>query len=133
MKLKNQVCSLELSKQLEKLGVKQNSFWYWFNPFKNQGWELVRYLEWDFNMHHEFYRAYSVAELGEMLPEDYKITLMKDNREITVGLWNLDKKWGKERHCSNFEAKTEADARAKMLIYLIENKTNSLLIEQRKE
>lgn len=29
MKLENQVCSLELSKRLKELGVKQDSLWWW--------------------------------------------------------------------------------------------------------
>ena len=41
MKLEDQVCSLELSKRLKELGVKQDSLWYWnakegYTPYISQ-------------------------------------------------------------------------------------------------
>ena len=63
MKLENQVCSLELSKRLKELGVKQDSLWGYldhgdlnFYPVLNS--ELI-YLKAE-------YSAFTVAELGEL-------------------------------------------------------------------
>ena len=114
MKLEKQVCSLELAKKLKELGVKQESVWYWtqtFNPkrkphpyqFEIQGCGRA-------DTHHK-YSAFTVAELGEMLPSGYYSI-----REGSV--WECWLRNGTQK----VEASTEADARAKMLIYLLENK-----------
>ena len=113
MKLENQVCSLELAKKLKELGVKQESYFYW-QEFEGQvalrsayrGNELPR---------DDRYSAFTVAELGEMLPMIY--TPVKDiNGFKEKWLWVNNKA---EKHWEN----TEADARAKILIYLLENNT----------
>lgn len=67
MKLENQVCSLELSKRLKELGVKQKSYFIWAN---NNLIPRISMMELD---KHELFEthicaAFTVAELGEMLP-----------------------------------------------------------------
>lgn len=65
MKLEQQVCSLELSKRLKELGVKQNSHFSWEELFGKPEYRL------DVTIHGEHrVSAFTVAELGEMLPED---------------------------------------------------------------
>lgn len=114
MKLENQVVSLELSKKLKELGVKQESLWYWvlFVGNKNQEWSVV---DKDFDVS-EINRipAPTVAELGELLPCATKIG--------DIRFYNI----GKQKHITmgdiNIVEFTEANARSKLLIYLIENK-----------
>ncbi len=123
MTLENQVCSLELAKRLKELGVKQESFCYWItNTNGHNPW-----LKWRKNVDCpcEFfttanvkvrYSAFTVAELGEMLPPSVRVNKEFDDKNekiFYVGLHHGD--W-------RISADTEADARAKMLIYLLENK-----------
>ena len=58
--------------------------------------------------------AFTTAELGEMLPEDCRTRRSIDEK----GKWLVDAL--STDHF--FRADTEADTRAKMLIYLLENK-----------
>lgn len=121
MKLEQQVCSLELSKRLRELGVKQESVFYWSQGgIYNEGtdWQVCyasratringKELDW--------YSAFTVAELGEMLPKN---VLWQSITGFTVGAWSCEVMIGHEHH--RVGADTEADARASMLIYLIEN------------
>ena len=137
MTLENQVVSLEIAKKLKELGVKQLSiFWWQHEPFSSQGeqnWKLVFGNQYKDFEHHVF--AFTVAELGEMLPttlkERYFLHIAPPH---TVGVWVLwyededyekmflNKKEG-EWHVND---KSEADARGKMLIYLLENKLITL-------
>lgn len=131
MKLENQVCSLELAEKLKELGVKQESLFYW----EHKGWdekEPIHKLlpEWEINLK-DFqpfrFSAFTVAELGEMLPEWVTIEGKKYHGQTNRS--------GKDFYCSYGEygkgaylmnhlevANTEANARTKMLIYLLENK-----------
>ena len=114
MKIKNQVCSLELAKKLKELGVKKEGYFaYYYNPY--HGGVSAKTLLWEYKKERYQYKsfacfAFTVAELGEILPKkvNWKMLYYKD-------VWNLD--FGDYR----VGEKTEADARAKMLIYLIEN------------
>jgi len=116
--LENQVCNLELSKKLERLGVKQESVWYWVRfdhgNKKVKDWALLErkncFNEED-TLHIDYVSAFTVAELGEMLKESKSF-----QSSDKIGQWCC---WTTE---TVTHAKTEADARAKMLIYLIENK-----------
>src|ERR1051325_10817319 len=62
MQLEQQVCSLELAKRLRELGVKQESYFYWF--FEEYNHEPVG---WRIQTEEGDYSAFTVAELGEML------------------------------------------------------------------
>lgn len=122
MKLEDQVVSLKLANKLKKLGVTQKSFLYWDNDGKGN-WQIIVPLFYNsLNAKLEMFKsnkaiaAFTVAELGEMLPSHHT-----DMIKVKDG-WIV-------RYCEhehNFfitqEAPTEADARAKMLIYLLENK-----------
>ncbi len=124
MKLENGVCALKYSKRLRKLGVKQKSLfwyvvkessltkkpvgslWYWKEEFSGQ----------------EICSAFTVAELGEMLPRLYLSSQVAKGEKPK---WCVFPKivaderanWGDERIV---RANTEANARAKMLIHLLE-------------
>jgi hypothetical protein len=94
LQLKDQVVSLDRAKRLKEMGVPQNAVYQWIT-FDGKAVELVRKLDMPFS---DYYRqhfaqpiadAFTVAELGAMLPE-----------------------FQNDPH--------EADARAQMLIALLE-------------
>lgn len=111
MKLEDQVCSLELAQKLWDLKVEQKSWFFWEqNRFgKEDDWRLVYYSEVGLNYTRS---AFTVAELGEMLP------ILVWTEKYRDGYWMAKS----NTVTATFPAGTEADARAKMLIYLIENK-----------
>ncbi len=120
MKLENQVVNLELSKHIKQLGVKQDSLWYWHDEPVFVGGEIDQFL----NRYKEgnCFSAFTVAELGEMLPESiqedgytYYLEIDKDGR----GIWAVtyDSKYSSIRKWGT----TEANARARMVVYLKEN------------
>lgn len=145
MKLKQQVSSKKPSKRLKELGVKQKSLWYWNYQAFITGYQWILTMSRpDFGEDQEIeqttegYSAFTVAELGEMLPrynvksfpwtwETAPIFLNGENQfEINF----LDDRYVDDRetmqHFSLLSepiyASTEADSRAAMLIYLLENK-----------
>jgi hypothetical protein len=122
MKLEQQVCSLDLAKRLKELGVKQSSFLYWFkytedrDCFLNVGLPTGAY-NGSVHDHHaenwrdgEIWSAFTVAELGEMLSP----TMVEGKR-----FWFSDTR--EARSNATFMI-NEANSRAEMLIYLLENK-----------
>lgn len=124
MRLEEQVVSLELAKRLKELGVKQESIFAWC---KNElGHITLVYLpQWipQIKKHGEWWAAFTVAELGEMLPPLCEIKRTRENNWRLEYISTLTVKDGRphfDRH--SVRADTEADARAKMLIYLIEQK-----------
>jgi hypothetical protein len=141
MELEQQVCSLELAKRLKQLGVKQECLFYWDEnwdsdvPGGKHWWSLTR--SWERKDGNFQYSAFTVAELGEMLPKDVWFQGIRFERAFdtfqndwVVGYYYngltpsvIDKNYQIETKCA---APTEADARAKMLIYLLENKLLTL-------
>jgi hypothetical protein len=131
MKLEQQACSLELAKRLRKLGVKQESLFWWVR-WLDFGGAGKSYPQGDVlaykndpllaPKHHsdgELYRAFTVAELGEMLPHGYYSR--HGVRGYTCGAM-----LAASETKGTFQRDTEADVRATMLIYLLENKLLSL-------
>ena len=115
MKLSEQVCALEQAKKLYALGVERRSLFYHFHG---------RIEHEAFGS--EYYSAFTVAELGVMLPMQvtsgkydlkggYGVSVISplcfamDDAEDAGNKFN----WGRYA--------TEAEARAAMLIYLLEN------------
>lgn len=119
MKLEEQVVSLELAKKMKEFGVKQKSCFYW-----DEGDGIADRLEYSPGTPLlELVSAFTVAELGEMLPasvNDSVINTFKDGSTGNWYFWYSDSKGVAKITVDN--AHTEADARAKALIYLIENK-----------
>lgn len=120
MKLEDQVCSLELAKELKEFGVKQESAFYWIGHYVNttdcvEKPETARLQLGTYGTEYMWkYAAFTVAELGEMLPLWYY------SKRLPDGSWSTD-------HVSrmdilNTNEKTEADSRATMLIQIIERK-----------
>lgn len=116
MKLEKQVTSLELSKKLKKLGVEQNGYFDWM-----KGGIVAESGVYS----GKICSAFTPAELGKVLPE----YIEKGDYVYYQSTYKLEGKW----NCAFSETegrldfpetrdKTEANARAIMLIYLIENK-----------
>lgn len=133
MKLEHQVASLELSKRLEKLGVKQESYFVWWYTeamstdvkyFPGIDWEK---REWKLKPRADDMKdsgrdiaAFTVAELGEMFTGYCfsRRTYSSAKDENWLCRWqNVHGINEKELY-----GRSEADARAKMLVYLLENK-----------
>jgi hypothetical protein len=127
MTLEEQVTRLELSKRLDELGVKQDSLFYWVDNFR--GIELCGKdnlnIEWSIHpsSNHGNWSAFTVAELGEMLPNEKTISCWSQKTCCVEPdkLWSCTYYTGSFGNAINEYGKTEADARAKMLINLIEN------------
>jgi len=134
MELKDQVCSLELSKKLKELGFKQESLFYWIWNDVDLGDTIVHKEKIENSDDFKeglFVSAYTVAELGEMFPSKiYTRKYLGKNHPTTEGnkdyIENMKKNnWYAIKYDDNMDNlqghKKEADARAKMLIYLKEN------------
>lgn len=109
MTLEQQVVSLDLAKRMKELGFKQESY---FSHDITRG----KVTTSSYTASHPTLKsvsAYTVAELGEMLPFgiSYELLTAKGEKHWNIGRDGLD---------IRFVADTEADARAKMLIYLAE-------------
>lgn len=139
MKLEDQVCSLELAKRLKELGAKQESAFEYrvyleaIYPFGLRETSLVRSgstkdsFPTYFNKGRiEVISAFTVAELGEMLPQTIDIDDDDSPYYFNQHLTNAnDKRQCQVRYGGPgfgfcvIEDK-EADARAKMLCLLLE-------------
>ena len=142
MKLEQQVTSLEISKRLKELGVKQESFFDW--ECKMGNWSLV----WgDYHVHpyvdtsdlRQYASAFTVAELGEMLPLGVRANkngkgsirgtsyfYYQEEENIGYSTYGYEGREDDLFESLDVTATTEADARGKMLIYLLENKLITL-------
>lgn len=141
MKLEQQVCSLESAKRLKELGVKQESLYNWLEA--DDGARLMKNPTLDTYKYFDQYSAFTVAELGEMLPKrlkhhwkvgsmykfkkgtyvDLRISCNERTSEWVVSYYgDTGLNDMKDIYFYGEIAKTEAEARAKMLIYLLENK-----------
>lgn len=152
MDLKNQVTNLELSKKLKDLGFKQDSLFYWTDYIisgkHDNDIEYGRAAPSIYLTNLQYISAFTVAELGELLPIVIEAINpnTKRNNFYYLHFFTLAKKdgvyieyssshthrgkfknWNNHnmQHCFIWqEDTTEANARAKMLIYL---KTNKLI------
>lgn len=119
MELEQQICSLELAKHIKSLGVNQDSFFEW-RRFDCQG----LYSEWHWGlfseniMPDESVPAFTVAELGDMSPTSLEYTAFNGSKD---GMLHHLIACSATDQVAKVHADTEADARAKMLISLIEN------------
>ena len=125
MKIEEQVTNLEFSKKLKELGVKQESLFYWktYRPDqfdKAPHPKIINFKEEPGFSENSVYSAFTAGEI--ILPQNYQIW------------WNQNA-WGPihgDQYLPGFYAEKtwiykglkrnqEADARALMLIYLLEN------------
>jgi hypothetical protein len=119
MKIEDQCCSLELAKRLKELGVKQASafMWSYYPHVDKYDLEFRPGEQGAINV-----SAFTVAELGEKLPSniEFRFFVGKPTGELHHISYNA------ETHIPRFYGDTEANARAKMLVYLLENNLISL-------
>ena len=128
MKIEDQVCSLELARKLKELDVKQESYFAWLQQGKTaDDWSesilmtMHEVKSKSYFVQDGYCSAFSVAELGEMLPmKRISFTKSKDNSCLCL-FYDYE---GVENYPAIpiFKSVTEADARAKLLIHLIESK-----------
>ncbi len=141
MELPQQVCSLDLAKRLQELGVKQESLFWWIQQVqehleRNGTVTFIPTESWVVNDRPgsaDSYSAFTVAELGEILPESIHVSGAPFHLRIThgtravhhwaIGYTNYDASWWP----GLIDEKNEANGRAKLLVYLLEN--NLLTVE----
>lgn len=122
MKLEQQCCSLQQAKRLKELGVKQKSLFYWHERHQRpQFGERITDGVMVCNDKQNAYSAFTVAELGEMLPfkvsDNYtEIETLRVSNGFRCATFNVVS----GKHLHYYERPTEAEARAAMLIHLIE-------------
>lgn len=95
MELKEQVCSLKFAKKLKKLGVNHKSL-FWWSRAKRGYWHVEYGACVEINEMTDI-PAFTVAELGGMM-QNYRLNISRI-------FWDAK----------------EADARAKLLIHLLES------------
>lgn len=153
MKIENQVCSIEQAKKLKSLGIKGNSMLTWMyavlsldgDKFENVpmlyrentgAYDLVNVLDfdkkWETTLEEDYetignYAAYSVAELGVMLP--CIRTFNYDGYTSYINYYCLCGKFYCSIDCAisgknlfKIHGDTEAQARSSILIWMLENK-----------
>jgi hypothetical protein len=129
MKLENQCVSLEIAKRLKELGCTQESLFYWHNV---DVMPSIICKHWHPERSGDFWiSAYTVAELGEILPGQFRkynqqIQLYREyfiNHAKVGDVWLTDcVNEASNTSLKTFKCETEANARGRMLIYLLENK-----------
>lgn len=145
MKLEDQVCTLEQAKKLKELGVMQESLFYWYKMPHTKGgdeyWETdeIAYNPWFVNASFpedesegdtyfvdgtEQYSAFTVAELGNLLPYRLRDEEKRENPHLRV--YRGESHWDVEYHTTfsrpfvkSREYENLADAMAHVLIHLL--------------
>lgn len=141
MKIEKQVCTFEQAKRLKELGVEQVSFFYHYQTFINSVEEFKiipsQYEDYGSILNtgcierviggmttNQFYSAFTVAELGVMLPPDLWASYSYTDDELSFAC-HFWKQIDDSQHFSNSfyrkYAETEAEARANILILLLQN------------
>ena len=127
MKIEEQVVSLELAKRLKELGVKQEILFAWrYTKGRGNNSVIATHAVPEPNDFWDHYNAYNVAELGKMLPV---FTSAKGTKWFHVQWYDpylpavMRDDIAKHR---TEKSDTEANARAKMLTYLVENQIVSV-------
>lgn len=148
MNLSDQVCSLELSKRLKELGCKQDGYFAYCNVPDIDGFCYEENIDTSRLMTKNsailkcgqrnspcIISAYTVAELGALIPFSIQhkdegtlfcnqmigYTKHGYHPTISYNTSDEDSRYGCEVIVQDFGDANEANARAKMLIWLIEN------------
>jgi len=120
MKQKDQIVSLKLAREMKELGAKQDSIWYWtWAEWNGEAEWVLKPQDVIAKLKREHFSAYTVAELGEMLKPH--ATALPVWNQYNMGCEWFSSIWTVTGHCQINE-KTEADARAKMWVFLKKEK-----------
>jgi hypothetical protein len=138
MPLEDQVVSLPLAQKLKELGVKQASAFTYVQHYPNGDYKLESFNTQFFGVvtdyhaegrdseKHPMYSAFTVAELGRMLPAYIDLPHGRKNAILRCTKFEHSYSVYYQIGAANPDfyqvEPTEADARAKLLICLIENK-----------
>lgn len=119
MKIEDQVCSLELAKRLKELGVKQEGLFKWAsndNKVTFHIWPNPQLYAGDFI-------AFTVAELGEMLPSylNEEFLIIEKEKDYWSIHYDVISSGHHQNRLYTQEDKSLANTMAKMLIHLLEN------------
>ena len=118
MLLSNLVHNIDIAIKLKELGVTQDSYFYWYtdgtNEIVNEKTDYIQGVYGYGGKNDAKYSAFSVVELGEMLPNKFH-TYKNDLAGI---LWVC--KAENSQSLVEVTGLSEADAKGKMLILLIE-------------
>lgn len=130
MNLKNQYCTFEQSKKLLSLGVIGACHSFIFNSltkkakftfFSVSECAAMEHASIYYDTKFIFYPAFSVCELGELIGSSFTLPAIVDETLVCpgqiVGLWSFINDCGRYENYS-----FEAEARAALLINLLENK-----------
>lgn len=115
--IKKEVPSLKLCKKLKKLGYSQKGEeGYWWLKFSNVDWYVDIGIDkgWLKEYKGQFIKAPSSRELGELLPDGYET--LKTKGKYSILKW----KYADVPIYPQIGEETEANARAKMIIWLVE-------------
>ena len=126
MPLEQQVCSHELAQRLAALGVRQGSVFWWIDRTLTYTGGRTSHAPRQGGI-----AAFTVAELGAMLPDEITIPAKNGTLHthwLRFGRYRVagNRFWcaypgGTARTNLEERAHTEADARAQLLIYLLEH------------
>jgi hypothetical protein len=122
MKMEDRVCSFDQAKKLFELIGNKGPFFSWeYGSHKKRWYVAIHDEEWAYQTNRKWYPAYTVAELGLMLPE--YVEIYNGDEDIFVAHGDFatlvigEGYW--QSHGEEFN--TEAQARASALIWLLEN------------
>lgn len=131
--IEKQVCTPEQSRKLRELGVRQDSFFAWTDTGELMSAHKDPKVLQLMSMATDFSAAFNTAELGVLMPErpvdvdGVRVDLVKNSAGdvcFTVGSPGLIR---------TVVSETEAQARAALLIYLLENKLLGIDLLTKKE
>ncbi len=143
MTLSSLCCSLENAKKLKELGVPQTGFFSWWittdrddtpalNKSSKHNCPVCGHPEAPYFAE---VSAFTASELGEMLPHEVNGFAFRCDRaqcgtrfEWRIAYWE-ELTDGDEMRFEVFSSANEADARAKMLIYLLEQKLIPMMMK----
>ena len=123
MNIKDQICTLDQAKRLRELGITHEG--YFLLNEKGEPFE-----SWIVEGNEDrFYSAFTVAELGAMLPnnivvESYRMHFhcIKQGQNESVPIYSVTYGKYEDNDVPVLDGHNEAELRAMLLIYLIENK-----------